>query len=177
MAYMSMERNRSWHFPVSEKESVRVEGSRPRKEVVRLCSIKLDELDYVMRAFEVSVYGQSPPRFAMKGDAMVFAPTSPRDHLATPFFDVRSHAAAESKGCTIVLELDWPIETGSVPVVLLQTAGFNNLARIEGGAPGTNWISPAMPVNACPEWLRVVLRFPEVGDYLLPRAIRVLMRT
>ena len=108
---------------------------------------------------------------------MVFAPTSLRDHLASRFFDVRSHAAAESKDCTFILELDWPIEAGRHPEVLLQTADFNNLVRIKGSEPATSWIAPSMPFETCPERLRIVLRFPEAGEYLLPRALRVLMRT
>ena len=60
--------------------------------------------------------------------------------------------------------------------MLLQTSGFDTLARIEGSAPATNWISPAMPVDGCPERLRVALLFPDEAEYLLPRAIRVLMR-
>ena len=61
--------------------------------------------------------------------------------------------------------------------MLLQTADFENLVRIKGSVPATSWISPPMPFGTCPELLRIVLRFPEAGDYLLPRAIRALMRT
>ncbi len=177
MAYMSMEGNQSWHFPVSEKKLVRLEGSATRREVTRLCSINLDQIECVIRTFEINFYGQLPPRFSMRRDAMVFAPTGLRDHLASRFFDVRSHAAAESKDCTIILESDWPIEAGRHPEVLLQTADFNNLVRIKGSEPATSWIAPPMSFETCPEQLRIVLRFPEAGEYLLPRAVRVLMRT
>lgn len=177
MAYMSMEQNQSCHFPVSEKELVRLEGSASRRVVARLCSINLHQTDDVIRTFEISSYGQSSPRFSMRRDAMVFAPTSLRDHLASRFFDVRSHAPAESKDCTIILELDWPIEAGRHPEVLLQTADLNNLARIKGSESATGWIAPPLPFETCPERLRIVLRFPEAGEYLLPRAIRALLRT
>lgn len=176
MVYMSMEGSRKWHFPVSEKELAHLDTRLPGGETTPLCSIDFDEPDCVTRNFEVSLYGQSQPRFAMSGGAMVFTPTSARDHLATRFFNVRSAVDTESKEYSIILELDWPIEAGRLPVVILQTAGFENLARIEGSVPATSWISPPMPVSTCPELLRVVLRFPEAGDHLLPRAIRVLMR-
>lgn len=177
MAYFSMEGSQSWHFPVSEKELVRLEGSASRREATRLCSIIFDQTDDVIRTFEISFYGQSPPRFSMRRDAMIFMPTSLRDHLASRFFDVRSHAAAERKDCTIILELDWPIEAGKHPEVLLQTADLNNLARIKGGESATSWIAPPMPFESCPEQLRIVLRFPEAGEYLLPRSVRALMKT
>ncbi len=154
---------------------VRDEESFSRRGLTGLYSTTLEQPEYVARNLEVSVYGRSQPPFTIKGDAVAFAPTSSRDHLASGFFAVRSHAAAKPD-CAIVLELDWPLEAGSRATVVLQTTGFDTLARIEGSAPAASWISPAMPVTSCPERLRVALLFPDEGEHLLPRGVRVLMR-
>ncbi len=177
MAYFSMEGSGSRYFPAPEFELLGAERDFARKGLTRLYSKKLELPEYVTRNLQVSVYGRSQPPLTIKGDAVAFAPTSPRDHLASHFFDVRAQAAAPSRDCAIVLELDWPTEAGRRPTVLLQTTDFYTLARIEGSQPVTSWISPAMPVDSCPERLRIALLFPDEAEYLLPRAVRVLMRT
>lgn len=60
--------------------------------------------------------------------------------------------------------------------MVLQTTSFDTLASIESSAPATRWISPAIPVDNCPERLRVALLFPDEAEFWLPLAIRVLMR-
>lgn len=176
MAYLSMDRTRSWHFPTSEKELARVEDSLSQRGLAQLYSTNLDRPEYVTRNFDVSVYGQSPPRFMRKGQAIGFVPRTLSDHLASCFFDVRSHATAGSGDCSIILELDWPTKAGRLPTVVLQTTSFDTLASIESSAPATRWISPAIPVDNCPERLRVALLFPDEAEFWLPLAIRVLMR-
>lgn len=113
MAYLSMDRTRSWHFPTSEKELARVEDSLSQRGLAQLYSTNLDRPEYVTRNFDVSVYGQSPPRFMRKGQAIGFVPRTLSDHLASCFFDVRSHATAGSGDCSIILELDWPTKAGT----------------------------------------------------------------
>ena len=176
MACLSMEATRLRHYPASEKELMLVEHDFSRRGVTPLYSANLERPEYVTRNLQIVFYGRSQPHFDVRGDGVVFVPENSRDHLASPFFQVRSHAAA-SKDCTIILELEWPTEEGGHPTVLLQTAGFDTLARIEGGAPVSSWISPAIPRDSCPEQLRVALLFPNGAEHLLPRAVRVLMRT
>lgn len=158
-----------FYFGVGEEESF------SRKGLTSLYSTTLEQPEYAARNLEVNLYGGLQPPFTIKGDAVAFAPTSSRDHLASGFFAVRAHAAAKPD-CAIVLELDWPLEAGSRATVVLQTTGFDTLARIEGSAPTAYWISPAMPAAKCPEELRVALLFPDEGECVLPRAVRVLMR-
>jgi hypothetical protein len=176
MAYFSMEESSTWCFPISETALVRDEESFSRRGLTSLYSTTLEQPEYAARNLEVSVYGGLQPPFTIKGDAVAFAPTSSRDHLASGFFAARSHAAAKPD-CAIVLEVDWPLEAGNRASVVLQTTGFDTLARIEGSAPAASWTSPAMPVDSCPERLRVALLFPDETEYLLPQAVRVLMRT
>lgn len=176
IAYMSMEGTRSWHFPTSEAALVSAEGAVLRRGLSELYSASLETPEYVTRNFEAIIYGRAPFPLTIKGDSVTFLPTTSRDHLASHFFDVRSPAAGLIGACTIILELDWPAEPGKRPTVILQTTGFDTLARIEGSALATDWTSPAMSVDRCPERLRVVLLFPEEVEYLLPQAIHVLMK-
>jgi hypothetical protein len=169
MACWSMAGTRLRYFPVSEKDGFSQRGVR------QLYSIRLDQPDRV-RDLYVNFYGRSTPRLTTTGDAVAFAPTTSRDHLASPFFDVRSLAGGPSGNSAIMLELDWPSQHGRHPTVLLQTSDFDTLARIEANAPATSWISPAMPVGSCPDRLRVALLFPDAAEHLLPRAIHVLMK-
>jgi hypothetical protein len=179
MACLSMEGTRLRHYPAPEKELVLVERDFSRRGVTSLYSANLGRPEYVTRNLQIVFYGRSQPRFDTRGDAVVFEPETSRDHLASPFFEVRSRAvaAAASGDCVIILELDWPTEAGGHPTVLLQTTGFDTLARIEGGALVANWMSPAICPDGCPEQLRVALLFPNRAGHLLPRAVRVLMKT
>src|SRR5579864_9226649 len=140
---------------MSETVLARHEDSLKRRGLTELYSTTLEAPEYVARHLEVSAYGWPTPPFAIKGDAVTFAPTSRKDHLASGFFDVRARADPTSGACAIILELDWATEDGRHPTVLLQSTEFDTLACIADGASEATWVSPAMPVDSCPERLRV----------------------
>jgi hypothetical protein len=175
MAYWSMAGTPLRYFPASEKELLRAENDLSRRGVRQLYSIRLGRPECVKRNLEVNHYGNCEPRLSIKGDAVAFAPTTLRDHLASRFFDARSLAAPGGGDCVIVLVVDWPREEGRHPTLLLQTTDFSALVRVEAGAAATIRVSPAMAVGSCPDRLRVTLLFSEATEHLLPRTVRVLM--